>query len=183
MQWIAGDRNVAAAADSRQQDSPRSAGSRPLPFPRGDMMSTLHKEIRVNISAEEVWSAVRDVGALHTRLVPGFVVDTAIEGSVRTVRFGNGMVIREPIISIDDTRRRLAWTAEGGQLRHYNAVMEVVPEGQGCRVLWTSDLLPDEAAPNIAALQEQGLATLKATMERRSSASTTADSSQGSTRS
>ena len=129
-------------------------------------MSTLHKEIRVNVPAKDVWSAVRDIGALHTRLVPGFVVDTKVEGSVRTVKFGNGMVVREPIISVDDTRRRLAWTAEGGQLRHYNAVMEVVPDGDGCRVLWTSDLLPDESAPAIGALQEQGLATLKATMER-----------------
>lgn len=129
-------------------------------------MSTLHKEVRVNISANEAWSAVRDIGALHTRLVPGFVVDTQVEGSVRTVKFGNGTVLREPIISIDDTRRRLAWTAEGGQLHHYNAVMEVIPDGEGCRVLWTSDLLPDESAPSVAAMQEQGLATLKATMER-----------------
>jgi hypothetical protein len=27
----------------------------------------------------DVWSAVRDIGALHTRLVPGFVTDTKAE--------------------------------------------------------------------------------------------------------
>jgi hypothetical protein len=128
-------------------------------------MATLHEEIRVGASAERVWDAVRDVGALHTRLVPGFVVDTKMEGTTRVVTFGNGAIAREPILSIDDARRRLAWTATGGLTTHYNAVMEVVTDGDGCRVLWTSDLLPDTVAPTISGMQRQGLATLKKTLE------------------
>lgn len=42
-------------------------------------MATLHKEIVIEARPESVWDAVRDVGALHTRLVPGFVVDTKLE--------------------------------------------------------------------------------------------------------
>jgi hypothetical protein len=129
-------------------------------------MATLHEEIEVGASAEEVWSAVRDVGALHTRLVPGFVVDTKLEGETRIVTFGNGMVVREPILSIDDERRRLAWTSEGGRAKHYNAVMEVVAAGRGCRVVWTIDLLPHDLAAPVAAMQRQGLATLRATLEK-----------------
>jgi carbon monoxide dehydrogenase subunit G len=130
-------------------------------------MATLHKEVLVAARPEDVWDAVRDVGALHTRLVPGFVVDTKLEGETRVVTFANGMVAREPILSVDDGRRRLAWTAEGGRMTHYNAVMEVVPEGTGCKVTWTSDLLPHAMAAPIGAMQDQGLATLKKTMERR----------------
>jgi hypothetical protein len=130
------------------------------------LMATLHKEIFIELAHELVWDAIRDIGALHTRLVPGFVVDTKLEPGARVVHFGNGMVVKEPILSLDEERRRLAWTAEGGSLRHYNAVMEVRREGDGARVLWTSDLLPDAAAETLGRMQDEGLATMKRTLER-----------------
>lgn len=80
-------------------------------------MATLREETRVNSLANRVWDAVRDIGALHTRLVPGFVTNTVLDGDTRIVTFGNGMVVCEPIVSIDDERRRLAWTATGGSRR------------------------------------------------------------------
>lgn len=128
-------------------------------------MATLHKHVSIDVPHDRVWDAVRDVGALHTRLVPGFVVDTKLEPGARVVTFGNGLVLRELILSLDDTRKRLAWTTEGGSLSHYNAVMEVHVEGQGARVTWTSDLLPDSAAERLGGMQEQGLAIMKRTLE------------------
>jgi hypothetical protein len=77
------------------------------------------------------------------------------------------MVVLEPIISIDDERRRLAWAAIGGRTTHYNAVLEVVADAGGCLVRWTSDLLPHEAAPTVAGMQRQGLSVLKKTLESR----------------
>ena len=130
-------------------------------------MATLHKEIQIEARPEVIWDAARDVGALHTRLVPGFVVDTQLEGNARIVTFGNGMVVRELIISVDDQRRRLAWTAIGGRTTHYNAVLEVLADRSGTRVVWTIDLLPDEMAEPVAAMQENGLAAMKETLERR----------------
>jgi len=65
-------------------------------------MASLRKEIVTKARADSVWSAIRDVGALHARLVPGFVTDTKLEGDVRIVTFGNGMFIREPIVTIDE---------------------------------------------------------------------------------
>ena len=130
-------------------------------------MATLHKEIHVEARPEAIWNAARDIGALHTRLVPGFVVNTQLEGNARIVTFGNGMVVRELIISVDDQRRRLAWTAIGGRTTHYNAVLEVLADGSGARVVWTIDLLPDEMAEPVATMQENGLAAMKETFERR----------------
>ena len=130
-------------------------------------MATLHKEIHVEARPEAIWNAARDIGALHTRLVPGFVVNTQLEGNARIVTFGNGMVVRELIISVDDHRRRLAWTAIGGRTTHYNAVLEVLADGSGARVVWTIDLLPDEMAEPVATMQENGLAAMKETFERR----------------
>jgi|SRR5688572_12841148 hypothetical protein len=131
-------------------------------------MATLHNSIFIEAAPERIWDAARDIGALHTRLVPGFIVDTKLEGdAARIVTFGNGMVAREPIISVDNERRRLAWSAEGAQTTHYNAVLEIVPEANGTRVRWTTDLLPHEMAKPIQGLQEQALAIMKKTFEQR----------------
>lgn len=130
-------------------------------------MTTLHKEILLDVSAGLVWDAVREVGALHTRLVPGFVRDTRLEGEARVVTFDNGMVVREPIISVDDARRRMAWTAAGGRTTHYNAALEVFSEAAGCRVVWTIDLLPHELAAAVGAMQDRGLAAMQRTFETK----------------
>jgi hypothetical protein len=63
-----------------------------------------------------VWDAIRDIGALHTRLVPGFVIDTRLEPGVRVVTFGDCTVVTEPIVDIDEHERRLVWGAIGGPL-------------------------------------------------------------------
>lgn len=76
-------------------------------------MASIRKQIVTIASAGEVWEALRDIGALHTRLVPGFVVETKLEPGARLVTFGNGLVIREPIISVSDEMRRVVWSAEG----------------------------------------------------------------------
>ncbi len=128
-------------------------------------MATLHNSVLINAAPDAIWDAARDIGALHTRLVPGFVVDTKLDGDARIVTFGNGMVAREPIISVDDERKRLAWSAEGGQTKHYNAVLQVFAQGSGSRVEWTTDLLPNEMASPIQAMQEQALAIMKRTLE------------------
>jgi hypothetical protein len=43
-------------------------------------MASIHKEVRVHRKPDAVWDAIRDVGAIHIRLVPGFVVDCRLEG-------------------------------------------------------------------------------------------------------
>jgi hypothetical protein len=88
-------------------------------------MASIQKEIATKASVDQVWSALSDIGALHTRLVPGFVVDTHLEPGERIVTFGNGMVIREPIVDIDEEKRRLVWSAIGGSLTHYNVRREL----------------------------------------------------------
>lgn len=128
-------------------------------------MATLYKEVSIGAPRDFVWDALKDIGALHTRLVPGFVVDTQLDGNTRIVTFGNGMVLREPIISIDDGRHRIAWAAEGGPATHYNAAIELVAEVGGCRVVWTTDLLPDEIEPIVSAMQDEATATMKRTLE------------------
>ena len=131
-------------------------------------MASIRKEISIEASAENVWAAVRDVGALHERLVPGFVVDTRLDGDARVVTFGNGMVVRELIVDLDDEARRLVWSARGARLLHHNASVQVFADGEGCcRLVWIADLLPNELAADIRAMIEQAAAIMKPTLEGR----------------
>lgn len=130
-------------------------------------MASIRKEIQTSASPEQAWDALRDVGALHTRLVPGFVVDTRLEPGERIVTFGNGMVMREPIIDINDEMRRVAWSAIGGPLTHYNASAQVFLNADNqTSIVWIADLLPNEAAGQIDLMMEQGMAVMKATLDR-----------------
>src|ERR1700722_10448326 len=125
-------------------------------------MASIQKEISTHASVDQVWSAISDIGALHTRLVPGFVVDTRLEPGARIVTFGNGMVVREPIVTIDAASRRLVWTAEGGRTTHYNAAVQAFSRADGTTgVVWTADFLPDAMTGVIAAAMEAGMTVMK----------------------
>ncbi|MES2055292.1 MAG: SRPBCC family protein [Pseudomonadota bacterium] len=143
-------------------------------------MASVIGEISTALAPERAWDAIRDVGALHSRLVPGFVVATSLErngnpiadastsvaGVSRAVRFGNGLEVIEPIIDRDDRTRRLVWGATGGPLTHYNASCQVFADGDGgSRVVWIADLLPDAARDQVGAMIGEGLRAMKLTFD------------------
>ena len=131
-------------------------------------MASISREIVTRATPDAVWDAIRDIGALHTRLVPGFVTDTELIPGGRRVTFGNGLVVEEPIIDYDDKNRRLAWTAtgEGLPLSHYNAAVQVFSQEHGSRIVWTADLLPHDAAEMVASMMDQGMAVMARTLDR-----------------
>jgi uncharacterized protein YndB with AHSA1/START domain len=129
-------------------------------------MATIRKEVGIEAPPQHVWEALRDVGALHTRLVPGFVVDTRVEGNTRIVTFGNGAIARENIVAVDEDSRRVAWAILDQQFRHYNSAAQVLEDaGGGARFVWTTDVLPDELAGNVDAMMEAGIAVIRRTLE------------------
>ena len=129
-------------------------------------MATIHKEIQIERSKEFVWDAIRDVGAIHHRLVPGFVVNCKLEGDSRIVTFANGMVVRELIVDVDDKSCRHSWSARGEPLTHHNASIQVFSEGDDkCRVVWIADLMPNEVAGPIGEMVQEGLNTMKQTLQ------------------
>jgi len=129
-------------------------------------VASVTQEIITSARPDRVWDAIRDIGALHTRLVVGFVVDTRLESGARIVTFKNGMVVKEPIVTIDDQARRLVWSAEAPTLAHYNASVQVFDlDGQRSRVVWIADFLPDEAHTFVAGMIGEGMAAMKATLD------------------
>ena len=129
-------------------------------------MASIRKEMEIDRSKEFVWDAIRDVGAIHKRLVPGFVVDCYLEGDSRIVTFANGMVARELIVDVDDKTCRHSWSARGEPLTHHNASIQVFSRGDDkCRVVWIADLMPNEVAETVGEMIQRGLDTMKGTLE------------------
>lgn len=129
-------------------------------------MATIQKEIEIARDGSFVWDAIRDVGAIHKRLVPGFVVACKLEGDSRIVTFANGMVVREVIVTVNDEMRRHAWSARGEPFTHHNASIQVLAEAPAkCRVVWIADLLPNELTATVEKMMLQGLEVMKRTLE------------------
>jgi hypothetical protein len=127
-------------------------------------MASIHKDILIDASPGHVWDAVRDFGAVHTRLAPGFVTDARLEGDTRIVTFANGTVAREQLVDCDEARRRLVYAIASERVSHYSASVQVTADGDTrSRLIWIVDVLPNEIAPYIDAQMNQGaLAVQKA---------------------
>lgn len=130
-------------------------------------MASIHKEIPIDAPADEVWAAIRDVGAVHTRFARQMVVDTSLQGDSRLVTFANGEVVRERIVDIDDNARRFVYAVVDWRTTHHNASFQVVPDSDSrCHIIWIADLLPDTLADLVGGLMEQGCGAIKRTLDR-----------------
>jgi carbon monoxide dehydrogenase subunit G len=130
-------------------------------------MASIHKDIPIAAPAQEAWDAVRDFGALHTRLVPGFVLDTKLDGEARIVRFANGTVARELLVDCDEERRRLVYAIHGERMKQHSASVQVFAEGEArCRLSWIVDLLPHEIAPYVSGQMDQAATAMQKALGR-----------------
>jgi carbon monoxide dehydrogenase subunit G len=128
-------------------------------------VASIRKEIVIAARPEAVWDALRDWGALHRRLVPGFVTDARLDGDDRIVTFASGLVVREVLVDRNDEQRRLVWSVVDGPYTHHNGAAQVHCEGAHTRFVWTTDLLPHERAAVTEQAMEEGLRTIKRTLE------------------
>src|SRR5215210_6263669 len=129
-------------------------------------MASIYRECFIEAQPDYVWAAVRDVGSVHERLFPGLVVDTRIDGDARVVTFANGMVLRELIVDIDDQLRRVAYASVGGRATHHNASLQVFSDSENStRLVWITDVLPNELAAFVREMMERGAAVMKQTLE------------------
>ena len=127
-------------------------------------MARICKTVSIAAPPAELWDAIADIGAIHTRVAPRMVADTQLQqdGSVRVVTFTNGAVLSEQIVSLDHMARELVWTAHGGPWTHHNAWICVTDNADGGgNVTWTADVLPDSAGQIIAGFIAAGLQDMK----------------------
>jgi Polyketide cyclase / dehydrase and lipid transport len=131
-------------------------------------MASIHKDIPIDAPAHEVWDAVRDFGAVHVRLAPGFVIETKLDGESRIVTFANGLVARELLVDCDEERRRLVYAVNSERVTQHSASIQIVPDGETrCRMLWITDVLPHTIAPYISSQMDLGAAAVQKALGRR----------------
>src|SRR6185312_2386946 len=132
-------------------------------------IATLRRQITLDAPASAVWSALRDFGAVHPRVAPGFLtkleMDPTSNGSDRIVTFFNGLLARERLITADDEDCRLVYSVVEGRASHYNAAVQVFPEGEGSRLVWTIALLPNDLAPAIGGMMDHAAGFMKKALE------------------
>jgi carbon monoxide dehydrogenase subunit G len=129
-------------------------------------MATLSKQIAIDSGAANVWSAIRDFSQVHTRVAPGFLTKLEMDKGDRVLTFFNGLEARERLVTVDDEQCRLVYSLVEGRPTHYNASVQVFPEGDGrSRVIWTIDVLPNELGPTIGGMMEHALPIMKKTLE------------------
>jgi carbon monoxide dehydrogenase subunit G len=130
-------------------------------------MASIHKDISIDASAEEVWAAVADFGAVHRRLVPGFVLDAKLDGEARIVTFANGTVARELLVDCDHARRRLVYAVISERIKQHSASVQVFADGETrSRLAWIVDFLPSELAPYMGAQMDQAALAMQKALGR-----------------
>lgn len=131
-------------------------------------MGSIREDILIARTPDDVWDAIRDIGNVHRRLVPGQVVDTTMDGDMRILTFTSGGMVRERIVTVDDQARRMAYSVIDGpmHLTHHHASFQVFSAGeQNSRLVSITDFLPNKFSEEVR-VRVKGLArTMKQTME------------------
>jgi Polyketide cyclase / dehydrase and lipid transport len=131
-------------------------------------MASIHKDIPIDATPDDVWAAVRDFGNPHQRLVPGFVLDARLEGEARIVSFANGTAARELLVDCDNARRRLVYAVISERLKQHSASVQVFADGEArSRLIWIVDVLPNEIAPYIDGQMDQAALAMQKALGRR----------------
>ena len=129
-------------------------------------MASIRKEFAIASSAHDVWDAVRDFGAVHTRLAPGFVTDAVMDGDSRLVTFSNGTSAREILVDCDDAKRRLVYAIVSERIRQHSASVQIYEDGdRRSKFVWTVDVLPNEIAPYISGQMDLSITAMKKKLE------------------
>jgi hypothetical protein len=131
-------------------------------------MATIIKDFIIDAAPADVWAALEDFGAVHARLVPGFVTACTLEGDTRTVTFANGSVANEILVTNDPKLRRLVYAIHSERLRQHSASAQVFDDGRGgTRFVWTTDVLPNEVAPYMSGQMDLGVAAMQKALARK----------------
>jgi hypothetical protein len=130
-------------------------------------MASIYKDIPLDAHADDVWAAVRDYGAVHQRVAPGFVTDCKLDGDARIVTFANGNVAREVLVTTDEARKRLVYAVISERVKQHSASIQIVADGENrSRVIWITDVLPNEIAPYIDGQMDLGAAAMQKNFRR-----------------
>jgi len=132
-------------------------------------MASIRKVIELGASPDAVWDALADFQAVHERVAQGFVTSSRPVGEDRVVTFAPGGEAQERLVTADAAGRRLVYTVvrSGLGATHHQASAEVLEPTDGTggsRLVWITDVLPDDLGPVIAGLMDEGAVAIARTL-------------------
>jgi carbon monoxide dehydrogenase subunit G len=128
-------------------------------------MASIYREFEVGASPEKAWEAIRDAGNINNVIT--FLGEVTLDGDYRTCHLGDEGRLNELIVSVDDERRRFVYSIRESPFgfSHHSASMQIVPNnGRGSRLIWVTDIKPDEAAPAVEDVLDAAVASIKETL-------------------
>jgi carbon monoxide dehydrogenase subunit G len=123
-------------------------------------MASITKSTYLGTGSDEVWEVLRDPGRVNELIT--FLGEVTVDGNTRVCALGDD-VLEELLVDIDDVARRFVYSIRRSPFGfvHHSASMQAIPEGEGTRFVWVTDLLPDEARPAVDEALTAALASIQ----------------------
>lgn len=128
-------------------------------------MATIRHHARIERPPDEVWRVVSDAGSISTWFP--LIEESRAEGGSRYCSLQGGGRLEEEIVTSDDELRRFQYRIVAGDLpvEHHIGTIDVLEDGQGSLVVYSTDVTPDEVAEQMNGALAEGLQGLKAHLE------------------
>ncbi len=127
-------------------------------------MATIRHHAHIDRTPDDVWRVVADAGAISDWF-PG-IDSSSSDGTARSCMMGDFELV-EDIVTVDDDLRRFQYRITGGPLglEYHLGTIDVLPDGDGSLVIYSTEVLPDDAHALMNPVIGGGLDGLKATLE------------------
>jgi len=128
-------------------------------------MATARSHAYIARPADEVWALIGDPGRI-TDWFPG-VAACAVDGTVRHVTTSTGVEVDEDIVTNDSGLRRFQYSLRPGvvPVDHHLNTIDVIEDGDGSLVIYSSDVAPDGLGPAMQQSVEGAVGGLKRYIE------------------
>lgn len=127
-------------------------------------MTTIRKTIDIKADIDSVWAKISDIGGISNLI--GFLQDSEFSGDERVCTLKDGGKLVESIISVDADLHRVMYsiTASPLNMSFHVASMELEQTPTGVRLIWTTDLQPEQAAEQFEPLMDMACTDMQSTL-------------------
>lgn len=128
-------------------------------------MTKFAESVYVQAAPDAVWAEAGDAAGISSWLP--FLTESRVEGDKRYCVAGENGSLVEAIVARDDVGRSYEYTITEAPMPidFLHASIEVVPDGSGSRVNWTTTVTPAELVDMFRPIYAEGLANLKRRLE------------------
>lgn len=111
-------------------------------------LGSIRHHVHISRPAAAVWDLVGDPARLH-EWFPG-ITACHVEGAMRTITLGSGLVMPEEILVRDDVQRRFQYRITAGLFSFHRGTIDVIDLGDdSCVVVYSTDADPRTMALTI----------------------------------